>query len=120
MKGILIDVENEQIKFVEVGKDIDAIYEQINCDCFTVINIENDDVIYVDDEGLFKLNEDSKFFYLEGSHQPIVGNGLILGTDDEGDSVDAKSKLEDIKDRITFLTIQDMQESNSEWLSQFL
>jgi hypothetical protein len=108
MKAILIDVENREVKMVEVEKGIHAIYEKINCDCFTVVSLENEDAIFIDDEGLLKLSETSKFFFIEGYHQPLAGNGLILGTDEEGESVDAKSSLEDIKNRVRFLTIQEV------------
>jgi hypothetical protein len=120
LKAILIDTENREVKMIEIEKGIDAIYEQINCDCFTVVTLENEDAIFVDDEGLLKLNENSKFFFIEGYHQPLAGNGLILGTDEEGESVNAKSNLEDIKNRVKFLTIQEIHAINPEWLSQFL
>jgi hypothetical protein len=33
----------------------------------------------------------------------IIGNGLILGTDNEGDSVDCLTTIEDIKSKIQFV-----------------
>jgi hypothetical protein len=120
MKAILIDVEKREVKIVDVEKGIDAIYAQIKCDCFTVVTLENEDAIFVDDEGLLKLDENSKFFFIEGYHQPLAGNGLILGTNEEGESVDVKSDLQDIKNRVRFLNIQEIHATNPEWLSQFL
>jgi hypothetical protein len=55
----------------------------------------------VDDEGLLKPQEG--FFIYEGYRQPLAGNGLVLGTDEEGESVDPKMTLEELKSRVTFM-----------------
>ena len=33
---------------------------------------------------------------------PLMGKGLILGTDAEGESIEHKTSLEDVKSRVTF------------------
>ena len=57
--------------------------------------------MYVDDEGLYVENQ--VFFGIAGCPQPLAGRGLILGTDDEGDSTDCTSSLDTIKKMVTWL-----------------
>ena len=89
---------------VEVKGDYKAIYPLLGVavDCFTCVGIEQDDSIYVDDEGLLKPQ--INFFLYEGYNQPLAGNGLVLGTDEEGESVDPKNTLKFIRSKVTFMT----------------
>ncbi len=83
-------------------------HESMEVECFTVATVlPNEDSLFVDDEGLLK---DCQALFLfdgvkglcEGYPQPLAGKGLILGADEEGKSVDAKTPLADI--RVQFLT----------------
>lgn len=101
MKAILIDSINKEVKEVEIGKGIDEMYKFLNCDCFTIASyLEKNDAIFVDDEGL--MNGPDVFFTYEGSHQPFAGNGLIMGCDDMGESVDCKITLDEVKKKVNF------------------
>lgn len=105
MKAILIDPFDETVTEVEHNGDYRQIYTLLShpehpVSCFTVVQIENNDAIFVDDEGLLK---DPKYFFsYEGYPQPLAGKGLILGTNDEGDSVDVVTTVDDIKKRVSF------------------
>ena len=108
-KGYKIDAEKRTITEVEVG-DYKTIYPHLSTsikavDCFTVVGIEKDDSIYVDDEGLLTIQFDTPFFLYEGYPQPLAGNGLVLGTDEEGESVDPKNTLEFIKSKVKFMNL---------------
>lgn len=108
MKAIKINSKNKTIEQVEV-KDWRDISPLIGCGTFTVAMVlENEDTIYVDDEGLLTLGRDSTFFEFEGGHQPFAGNGLILGCDEEGESCDVKASIEEIKNKVKFLSIEDV------------
>lgn len=48
-------------------------------------------VLFLDDEGLFV--EGQTFFILEGYPQPLAGKALVMGTDEEGESMDAPVSL---------------------------
>lgn len=105
MKAILIDPFNETVTEVEHNGDYRHIYELLShpehpVDCFTVVGIEHNDAIFVDDEGLLK--DPKHFFVWEDYAQPLAGRGLVLGTNDEGDSISPKSKIEDVKKRVSF------------------
>jgi hypothetical protein len=70
---------------------------------FTIVEIGHGDVIYVDDEGLLKPLD--WFFAVKGGHQPFAGCGLVLGSDDEGETVSARIDLSELKRRILHLRI---------------
>lgn len=109
-KGYLIDPEAKTVTHVnyDLATGIDGIYKLIGADPFAVVQIEKRDAIYVDDEGL--LRNPRYFFKYLGYHQPLAGKGLVLGTNEEGDTVSAKIKYEDLKKRVSFLelSVQDM------------
>lgn len=91
IKGLLIDPINKKVTEVEFEHSLDEIYKLINCDTFAVPFIfSNNDSLFVDDEGLLKDPE--HFFMISEYGRPIAGMGLILGTDEEGESVSAKTK----------------------------
>ena len=104
IKGYHINAENRTVTEVEVKGDYKTIYPFLgeSVDCFTCVGIEKDDTIYVDDEGLLKPL--TALFLYEGYDQPLAGNGLILGTDAEGESVSPANTLEFIKSKVKFMT----------------
>ena len=105
MKAILINPEERIIRHVSYDGDYKSIYRLIRCTTFeAVYPFDNGDTLWIDEEGLlkesnfaFKIRADNPKF-----NQTIMGMGLILGTDAEGESIECKSKLDDIKSRITF------------------
>lgn len=107
MKAILIDAKNREVKEVEIGKGIDEMYKFLQCECFTIASyLEKNDAIFVDDEGL--MNGPDVFFTYEGAHQPFAGNGLIMGCDDMGESVDCKISLDEVKTKVNFYSHMEM------------
>jgi hypothetical protein len=100
-KAILINPENNTITEVEIGEGISEIYAQIECRAFDIVRLgkkgkqEND--VYVDDEGL--LGE-IKFGFSIGNSQPLAGKGLILGCNNQGESVDTNLTLEEAKSNV--------------------
>ena len=108
-KAILIDVKAETITEIQVGDYLD-IQHKIGCDIFTIgMHLPDCDAIYVDDEGLLSVAPESKFFLMEGAHQPFVGNGLICGGDSEGETQNVKMTVDEVKKQIKFLTLAQAQ-----------
>ena len=70
---------------------------------FTIVEIGDGDVIYVDDEGLLKPLD--WFFAVKGGHQPFAGCGLVLGSNDEGETISVRIAIEELKRRILHLRI---------------
>jgi len=102
MQAILINPFDKTIEEVDYSGDWRDISSLLECDIFTTAYFDDtDDSVYVDDEGLYV--EDQAFFTIGDYPQPLAGRGLILGCNDEGDSVDCKTTLEEAKAMVTFL-----------------
>lgn len=110
MKAILIDVYNKQVKELTLDPNkrmLDQWYEHMKCDLVTVAHYINDhDSILVDDEGLLKPCD--HFFNYEGSHQPFAGNGLVVGVDEEGETVACDISLEEVQAKVSFYSRQEV------------
>ena len=98
MKAILINPFDETITEVEYSGDFKQIYKLIDCDYFTISRLCDSDDLFVDDEGLLKPNR-----YFTWSGQPFAGKGLILGHDDEGESIATTYDLQEVVDRVEWL-----------------
>lgn len=86
--GFLIDPHAQQISRVEFsGTDtLQEIYKAAHVDIVDVVYLnEAGDGVFVDDEGLLKGPK--YFFYIEGTHSPLAGRGVVLGVDGEGESI---------------------------------
>jgi hypothetical protein len=106
MKALLIDVKSQSIRQIEIGEHFTEISKAIGCEVFSAPHIMQDnDTLYCDDEGLLK--DPQHFFLLDSYPQPIAGNGLILGCDDEGESKDVEISLIELSSRITFMDVHD-------------
>jgi len=103
MKAILIDVENQKVTAVLHDDTLESIYKHVDCRTFDVVNIDGVNSIYVDDEGLFV--EDQLYFKYTGTTDSVslAGNGLILGVDDEGETISPTLMLEEVEQAVTFL-----------------
>ena len=112
MKAILIDAVNRKVELVMTDGHFRDMQRQIGCDIMTVgTYLENEDFIYVDDEGL--LNGKWKdFFFIENKagskSQFFAGNGLVLASNEEGESVDVKTSVEDLTKMVRFLTLNEV------------
>jgi hypothetical protein len=112
MKAILIDVKNKTISMVEVDDKnvLKDWYRLMGCGMVEVAHyIDNHDSILVDEEGLLSLTGDTKFFTIEGGHQPFAGNGLVVGVDDEGEGVSPNVSVEEIQRKVKFHTLREVQ-----------
>lgn len=108
-KCIKIDVINEVVSEVEIEDNIQHIYKQLECDTFEVVEIDGVNDIYVDEEGLLKVNENTKFFVYGDYPQPISGHGLIMGHDDKGNSISTTLTVEEVNEKVKFLTLFEVQ-----------
>ena len=105
MKAILIDPITSTVKEVDYSGDYKDIYKLIGCRTFDVVSIPMGlDGIYVDDEGLFAPLQCRWEYRYNRMHPPIqlVNKGLVLGCDDEGDSISPDSTVESIRRSITW------------------
>jgi hypothetical protein len=116
MKALLIDPSNKTIKEIQIEKGINAIYNAIGNGCTTFscpITLDNDDTFYADDEGLF--HDITGGITMKDWAYPIVGKIVIIGTDKNGNSVDVKTKADDLAKLIFWQS----KESCEKWAEQF-
>lgn len=101
MKLIQINSVDRTITEVEVPEitlEVMQKYVGGNFECAHVIDEKNE--LYVDEEGLLKIQEG--FFFYEGAHQPFPGNGIIVGHDEE-DTVGCTLSVEEVTPKIRFM-----------------
>jgi hypothetical protein len=103
MQAYFIDSANKTITDVEYDGDYKNISKMIGCDIFTVINLNEDgDALFIDDEGHLKDQDSQNYFWFDGYPTMLAGNGLVLGTDVEGESIEPCRLIDWVKDRIRF------------------
>jgi len=108
-KAILINPFTRSITEVEYNGDFNEIYKLIGCDTFTIAPITHrGDGIFIDDEGLFKFNQ--AFFKHDGYPQPLAGCGLIMGCDEEGETVEPTVSLTDTVHAVRFMSLEEIRE----------
>jgi len=115
MKAILIDPKAKQVMQIDYSGDYRHIYEHLSFQnaegmthkprAFDVVRTPTGgDGIYVDDEGLYVSAEDKHWYNIKYNDQDmmLVNRSLVIGCDDEGNSTDCVSTVEDIQSRITW------------------
>ena len=113
-KAYLIDPEKKTIEAVELDGDLKSIYKLLDCDMIAApIEFDNKDTMFVDDEGLFK--EQKGAIKMKDWSYPIVGKVMIIGCDDEGESVDVKTPIEFFQKEIIWVNEADTKR----WQDQF-
>ena len=109
MKAILIDSKTREIREVDYT-NFNDIYKFVGCNLFDAVDFNTkNDTVYVDDEGLLTLTHDTMFFTIGDSEQPLAGNGLILGTNDEGESIEPSVTVEEVKEITKFYTLEEVR-----------
>lgn len=98
IKGILIDVENCEVKEVMFKNKLEEYYRLLKCDCITAPSFDENHDIIADDEGLLKGPQN--FFQYEEIE--LAGNCMIVGVTENGNWKSHSLNFEEIKSKITF------------------
>tara|TARA_Y100000114_G_C11637060_1_gene267327 strand:+ start:200 stop:541 length:342 start_codon:yes stop_codon:yes gene_type:complete len=93
MKLLLINPFEQTVKAVKSTGDLEDIYNLLDCNTIDAIGIDQQNVLYIDDCGLLK--NDQRYFSING--KVLAGNGLVIGFDDEGDSIDTSLNIDDLQ-----------------------
>lgn len=113
MKGILIDSwsnDVREITLIDEASTLSQMYELIGCSTVECVHLPNGNDLWVDEEGLLFLTQNSRFFVYNGV-MPIHGRGIILGLDRKtGECKSTKLKLEDVTDGVDFYSIDEVRE----------
>jgi len=116
MHAYLIDPFTQTITQVEHNGHYQQIYDLIDCENFDLARInEHGDGIYIDDEGLFR-EAPQAFFHHKNYPQPLAGKGLVLGCDDEGESVAPFTTLEELQRDVAWVMPVRINGSEIKWV----
>jgi hypothetical protein len=105
MKAFLIDPAAKTVTQVEYNGNWRDIYPLIDCDCFTTVDIDGQNTMFLDDEGLLRDGEIHYFAYGK-SCPPLAGKALVLGYDEEGETVASTLTLEEVQSKVWFMNEQ--------------
>ena len=103
-KGILIDVVNKTVTEVEIksSKTLKEMYRVIGCSMVECVNIDPKNDLWVDEEGLLTVTENTRSFNCGGHY--LIGNGLILGFNPKkGESCDTTLTVNQVKEMVKFI-----------------
>jgi hypothetical protein len=114
MRAILIDPEKRTVSEIQhSGGGYQETNRILGCDTHTLGAWLNGsiskgfDAVYASDD-LLEDQDDPRFWFQVDADRdppssfPITGRGVVLGTDWEGESCDAKISVEEVAKRITF------------------
>ncbi|KAA1015988.1 hypothetical protein FVF58_01150 [Paraburkholderia panacisoli] len=99
MKAYLINPFDWTVSEIDSfkGGNLQSIYQLLDCDTIDAVRPEGTtDVIYIDDEGLFK--DDQRFFFCKlFPYQSIAGKGLWIGTARDGYDTTPKESIDFVR-----------------------
>lgn len=131
MKAYLIDPWTRTVTLTTHNGDFREIYKHLDgrlgeigrawphyVDCFDIVRLDHGDGIYVDDEGLLK--DGPQAFFTVGGYGPLAGRGLVLGSDYEGNSTDAKTTLRKLRELVSWDGIKTNRAVTDDELAEIL
>ena len=123
MKAAKINVEKKTIELVEITDDYRSYYPHLSphCSLFTCgFTLSHNEGIFVDDEGLLNGTAELGGFAIdtEDGIFPFVGNGLIIGCDEEGESIDIdfRKVCSELSGKLFWLTPQQTMKMAEEFV----
>jgi len=107
MKALLIDPKTRTITSIDVNGKLEDYYKHLECSTIECpVIYPNNDALYCDEEGWLHYTEEMCGFMFPEWSYAILGKGLIIGTDDMGNSKDCKSTSEDFANIIWRTEVQ--------------
>lgn len=107
-RAVLINVDVRDISEVYINDGIQEMYRAIGCDVFTAVTLTRwhgtrypRETLYVDDNG---LSSNKPFFLIDSYPQPLAGNGLVLSTDEAGESISTELSVDCLRRKVSFAT----------------
>lgn len=106
----MLDATNRTIREVAFDGDYKSIYGFLSSPeaavrLFQIIHLDDGDEIYVDQEGLLRRPLPSCWFRWEGFPHPLAGNGLILGSNAEGEGRSPRITVLDAAKKVLFVSV---------------
>ena len=105
IKAILIDPFTETVSNVTlVDTKLETYYNLLGCSLITMAGLADGVDMILDDEGLLKDSSSQAYFKIGLGSQPFAGKALVVGTDDEGNTVSLPENItaEKVFQRVIF------------------
>jgi hypothetical protein len=104
MRAIVINAKDRTITETEIDASLQSL-QQIVGGLIEPVHDGLDDAhhCYVNEEGL--LDNPQHFFMFTNGHQPLAGNGVIVGSGLVADEAPCTLPLEWVKERVTFMDL---------------
>jgi len=118
MKAYKVNVIDRKIEEIQINswRDISPAIGG-GCEVFEApVTLPNNDTFYVDEEAMY--HECVGGWMLEGFSYPVLGNAIIQGTDDEGESTEPLSTIEEIESMIIWVSKENCETHKNRVLSQ--
>jgi hypothetical protein len=113
MKAILIAAAARQVTEISIEGKLEELQAAVGGYIETAFCFDNEDTVYVNEEGMLERPLGQHWFMIAGGHQPFIGNGILIGHDSDGEMADAKSSIEEIRRAVTFVSLDEVRR---EWL----
>ncbi len=108
MRAIFIDAVKQEVREETLTEPtLKAFYKLIGCQLVDLVRIDDQNDLWVDDEGLLHNPEN---FFIYGDSSPLAGNGVITANDGGGHTIATTMSVEDVKAKVKFLSVQELQE----------
>lgn len=110
IKAIIIDPYLRTISATTIKNDLEGLKHAIGDHWIELVRINDKNDLYVDEEGLFKENQE--FFVITGNNGsfPLAGKGVIVGNTPTGNQRDTNLTVADIWGMVEFHTREEMQQ----------
>jgi hypothetical protein len=110
MKTLIIDPFTRTITEAEHDGSLQDIYNKTHCDTFTMVTIDRQGgALFLDDEGLLKDLNTQAFFKLDTYDQALAGYAMVVGTNNQGETVATPYTVEQMQARIQWTTLEQIR-----------
>jgi hypothetical protein len=112
MKAFLIDPFAKTITEIYTLAALTDVYTLTQCSIVEGVRLnDDDDTVYIDEEGLLKDLNQQAFFILTGTRASVTlaGRGVVFGTDQEGDWVEPTITLAELQAMIKWATLAELR-----------
>jgi hypothetical protein len=104
---IVIDPHLKTICESEIENTLKGLQHAIDNNNIELVYLDKPNIMYVDDEGLFKENQ--QFFLY--NRRPFAGKAIVLGDDPKnGNTVGTKSTILEIASHVEFRTVTEISQ----------
>lgn len=111
MRALLISAKDRAITEVE-SNTLEDLQSYVGGYIDTAHVLANNDTIFVNDEGMIHWQSGNPsfqdWFFIEGAHQPFCGNGILVGSNDCGETTPALTSADDLRARVKFMSTADV------------